>query len=1702
MKVTLTEFLEDTFEKNEDLEIEFSSFSEITAHMDKLKSYIRAQKIHITVSAADTHVGSINEELKAEYNGYQIEKETGAPPEFSIHLLRKLDDITIISLISKVVMENNHEELTINIISESPIDFVNTAELINQLKTTTRPVEIKLGENINKKQSHQAWLDGFYYFQDRRFKDPSSVLSAKTSAKKSTPPSAVILGETRPVATERRYVVHKQDQASAPAVENKQPVKLVYEVFRPIVFSPPLTIGLADDVGPLQQLYPFDEKCDQASFNQFIKEKQASFIQLYGENNLSADQKKEALENLIGVRLPLEISIDNDQIDKMKTYLLEKGIPVFKSLIENLKTMPEERLRDFATHFLKKSTNWSYLLSQANTDHPDTDEALSLLRAMPADEYEWWVALSKTSDNVNSNLSDLLNTHRYFMSVLKGWGLELPKFNLKNASNLKDTYKDILYHLQSNPTQDSLNALAHLNMSEPWTIPVIESNSPKVEQPQPEVLPPAQSQPQPLTEEVPITLDRKKMDARITETGVSTFISNITNLLAETSLNASEQQQIESDYRYILTLNQYYRFRDKPYALRDLDNEELKQQFTAIAKQYRSNPDNGKTQQEMLALACEALFRSTGNFPYPAQIISVLVAMRHPGTNSLMNMSSEQDKTTVNLLLSVMNMAFHHQSEYSPVVITNDSMTLAARDFKQSKKFYKLLGIESLLVARSEENDVLQLASISYATSAKGKEKENLPSIIFSTVEDIGLHLLAQKDKFEIGSLEPATNTLHAVMQAKNGDTVLLERAENLSLAVDDQIEHPLAFVYKAAASFSLSDDYKRLIGVPLESESTTIDQEYIRSQFRERLSRLYSPRYQENQAKITDQFIDFVLDATFLASKMVENEDYKVVQETIDNKTITTVHLIKNKKEDTNGTLVFEDGVQQALFARLAINPKNGNLIVPNQPKTTQTTTIPVLINQVFSRTQLTSDSADTAQLDQAKDYYNVHTALAIPSHRSGSLHFLPAEFAPSKRKSFFGDKSFPEAIQRHVRTHQKQPNVVYCRSLDKAKELHQQLEKELGNKVQVLDVESQTPEEFEKSITRAQQAGIVTLTTLASRDYLINSRNQSRNLSVIITFPPESEHERKLLENQFAEGTGKYIYNIDTLLREHKLDLKGKSASEKEQVLKKYTQIKDKDAQIESMKQFYVAQVQQLAPDSMNAFLKIFDEEKNRKRQVQANKDREILLFNEINLAIWGRTVDLVNPTNDGDIKIQLYYPGNLEMEVPANRTIKNQHEPQDNVDLNISLTDHYITNNTQSLPQYQTALQNNEVIFSELNKQFTLPESFHQNVIHEIGLAQTPNAVAAHLRVLQDWILPNENQLPLDTINKLRPLITRYATLLYKQEPVEADAQQDVLKSLENMVDAIAKMPVDKEQQFWNNHLAEVVKRIMDSESDLSVKKDQIFDALKLWRSYSEEPEIKMLAQSLMDLTQGIRFAPSHSAAPRVSMNEIQLKAFIEVTSKRINSEHGDDKFIDNKLTGLNEINELKIEADANFWQAATSTPVTTQCSGNLNLKSLLAISTRTGEKSTFSTVSSQQFAKLEANLPKLEQQPNVSDDLKDQAKLAISTMMSDLDNRSKKSKDALRFWLDSSKYDQKTKAFDTLCKAATENITNATTPHELQAAIRLFVLEVTNNKELTQRAGKFFANTGSVTLIDDVKAFAKSMEERIENPPTEGAGVHPL
>jgi len=567
--------------------------------------------------------------------------------------------------------------------------------------------------------------------------------------------------------------------------------------------------------------------------------------------------------------------------------------------------------------------------------------------------------------------------------------------------------------------------------------------------------------------------------------GVEALIADIKPLLQENEVPEGLQGQLLDAYTYLVGISNTFKL-PVAGALKPINaftHQELKDYLKQTRKKIKQNPGDLKSKTEALAIFCEALFRTTGKYPYPNQIMSVLTTLC-TGGNTLLQIPTGQGKSIINALLGAMH--FTCSAKKVHVSVTSQNLLLIERDYTESRDFFDYFNLKTALVTAGSEDNVY-----------------SKPTLVYTTPADESLY--RSKLKMGRGILPPSKQQQIIIADEIDAEIYDNENAFNLAEGNDDPFFNPLSWLYPIVNDFV--DDPVFL--------NDAIDENADLIYLVHRLKTQAKDQYNRHQELLTPLKLNQLINAACLSKQLRENEDFVVRKRDREvhgkMETISEAHLLVHHIEDKSATL--SDGVQQSLHARLEKERKKST---PELPAFSCDNEIDRIDSQntksyfsKFGRTiGTTGTPGSKAELQDAKKTYHFKNLFAIPPRQKSKLRILETLFCDEKSSFFFQKKTQTDALLRTLKAHRKQPTLITCKDINTAETFRKNLVKKFGDtKVQVIHAKNADDLDFfEEAVKNAAEPGMITIVTpLAGRGVDIKTKPYKEN-------PQHSKAQKKL--------------------------------------------------------------------------------------------------------------------------------------------------------------------------------------------------------------------------------------------------------------------------------------------------------------------------------------------------------------------------------------------------------------------------------------------------------------------------------------------------------------------------------------------------------------------------------------------------------------
>lgn len=345
---------------------------------------------------------------------------------------------------------------------------------------------------------------------------------------------------------------------------------------------------------------------------------------------------------------------------------------------------------------------------------------------------------------------------------------------------------------------------------------------------------------------------------------------------------------------------------------KDLSNAEIAQYFSMLKQTKKETPrDAFQARLVVLALLREAMYRSTGEFPYSTQMLSLIEGMMQPG-DYISNIDTGQGKSLVDCMRAAL---LYLDSDR--VELTTSSIVDAKRDIGNYGPFLKLLGIpysEKPVIASSKLIDFKQ------------------EGINFTTMTQIDLFFAKAK---ALGETYEKPSTKVSLVVNESDHAILDDKVIHRFATADNQTPgFGQEWVYEGIYEFTADRNFIR-------NKNTTAKQDIANLKLFLKAKALHSKK----SAKLVDKFSDkqyreWIESGLIVNYIIKENEEYVIPKEfetkKINGKSVQTKVvkvLLSDKKVSPDST--FGNGIQQILYAKLNKQEGKQEFVIEPQSKT-----------------------------------------------------------------------------------------------------------------------------------------------------------------------------------------------------------------------------------------------------------------------------------------------------------------------------------------------------------------------------------------------------------------------------------------------------------------------------------------------------------------------------------------------------------------------------------------------------------------------------------------------------------------------------------------------------------------------------------------------------------------------------------------------
>lgn len=517
--------------------------------------------------------------------------------------------------------------------------------------------------------------------------------------------------------------------------------------------------------------------------------------------------------------------------------------------------------------------------------------------------------------------------------------------------------------------------------------------------------------------------DPVELDKRFDTREVNRVLESMQNLGTATGLGYLQKKQLQEQFHIVNHLGRHVELAvdltqpdGKKNFIKNMEDVEIK----SLLSQYRGIiRDDNKPQKERdnakliyLALLREAMYRSTGRFPFSTQILAVLSAMNQNG-NNIEEIQTGQGKSLMSSLYAAMLHA-----EGQAVDIATSNLQLAKEGLHENKDYYAYIGVKASIATASMDfsdynhdginySDVPQLALLRSRAYIEGGK---LPDKVSLVLDEADYTLLDDKTQYRYAaSLDPNASS-----------------------------QNIFAWVYPLINKFV--DDSN-------QSETPENLRAYLMQNAPSRYGRIIN-----NKEFLTDKQLDTWINAAISAEALYKQRDiaWTLRQEEKNGKLISAAKLITNHTVSQDAQ--WSNGVHQFVHAR--INEENKEAIeagkFPSAPLDPEKSALASLTSKNFidfyvdRKGKIWGMTGTIGSIEEKREHAEKFgfKLTSLPPHQQEQrlTHDPILIDSDSEHKQAI----FNEILKR-IRKKEKMPSLIICKDPKTAEELHAFIQKEL---------------------------------------------------------------------------------------------------------------------------------------------------------------------------------------------------------------------------------------------------------------------------------------------------------------------------------------------------------------------------------------------------------------------------------------------------------------------------------------------------------------------------------------------------------------------------------------------------------------------------------------------------------------------------------
>ncbi len=464
-----------------------------------------------------------------------------------------------------------------------------------------------------------------------------------------------------------------------------------------------------------------------------------------------------------------------------------------------------------------------------------------------------------------------------------------------------------------------------------------------------------------------------------------------------------------------------------------LSLSELKQQAQRLGLQYKQSNDL-QLRCQLVALVCEAVYRTYKIKPHDTQVLSILALLNSPENlkGRIAQIKAGEGKSTIIAILAAISAL---KGDFVDIVTSADY--LAIRDAKKYKPFYEELGLTSSHICGEHVTKTQFQGQILYGTNTDYE---------FAYLRD-GLYQAGLRYSYRNGELQPRTF-----------DTVIVDEVDNLFL--DTALNSALMSVQ---SNETIAWIYKPIFNKVKENSKINPDQlhayllDYEQGKYRELVSTISKKRLK-----------DWIESANDAIHTKVHGVDYlvKATRTPNSNSKETVDDIVINDYENTGR---FQEGSQWGNGLHQFLQIKH-NLQPKAETITAASLSHPTYFGMYRHILALTGTMGEAVEREEIKHIYKVD-CFDVPPH-------FPCQRVTLKPQLCLDKKTQYEAILKSALAmqQQKRPCLIVFKTINESNEFSQFM-KSRNIEHQLLNATQRESEDY--VVARAGDAGVITVAT-----------------------------------------------------------------------------------------------------------------------------------------------------------------------------------------------------------------------------------------------------------------------------------------------------------------------------------------------------------------------------------------------------------------------------------------------------------------------------------------------------------------------------------------------------------------------------------------------------------------------------------------------